>query len=109
MQGVVDQTGQADDSVDVVIAVNNFTLRHDWNAALTELSRVLRPCGRLLVSAHAKWLPEGSAALATAVWRANFVNIRTTTWEPPSRGASTAAQIMAIAPHHPKHEPAPQP
>jgi SAM-dependent methyltransferase len=81
-----------------VLAVNNVQLWPDWPAGFGELHRVLRPGGRLLLSAHDKWLPGGLAALTAAVTAAGFDNIRTWTWEPPGRGATTAAQLSARRP-----------
>ncbi|MFD1047847.1 helix-turn-helix domain-containing protein, partial [Kibdelosporangium lantanae] len=60
-------TGQPDASVDVVFTVNNVMLWPDWDAGFAELHRVLRPDGRILVSAHEKWLPGGLQALTAAV------------------------------------------
>lgn len=94
-----ENTGQPDGSVDVVLSVNNVMLWPDWQAGLTELRRVLRPGGRMLLSAHNKWLPGGLTALTTAVERAGFQDIETWTWEPSGRGATTAAQLRARRPN----------
>ena len=96
--GDAENTGQPDASVDVVLSVNNVMIWPDWHAGFTELHRVLRPGGRMLLSAHDKWLPGGLTALADAVGMAGFDDIRTWTWEPPGRGASTAAQLQARRP-----------
>jgi SAM-dependent methyltransferase len=96
--GDAENTGQADASMDVVLSVNNVQIWPDRAAGFAELGRVLRPGGRLLISAHAKWLPGGLAALAAAVEVAGFHDIETWTWEPPGRGATTAAQLRAYRP-----------
>src|SRR3977135_2801886 len=74
VRGVADHTGQSDASVDVVLAVNNVQIWPDWDAAFAELHRVLRPGGRLLLSAHEKWLPVPRHALATEVEAAGFTD-----------------------------------
>ena len=96
--GDAENTGQPDTSVDVVLSVNNVMLWPDWHVGFTELRRILRPGGRMLLSAHDKWLPGGSTALATTVDNAGFDGIRTWTWEPPGRSATTAAQLQACRP-----------
>ncbi|MFD2419054.1 class I SAM-dependent methyltransferase [Amycolatopsis pigmentata] len=97
-RGDAANTGQPDACVDVVLSVNNVMLWPDWPAAFTELKRVLRPGGRILLSAHAKWLPGGSAALAGAAENAGFREVRTWAWEPPGRASTTAAQLIAYRP-----------
>jgi arsenite methyltransferase len=91
-------TGQPDASADVVLSVNNVMLWPDWQAAFTEVRRVLRPGGRMLLSAHDKWLPGGLPALAAAVTDAGFDDVQTWTWEPPGRAATNAAQLRAHRP-----------
>ena len=98
VRGLAEDTGQADVSVDVVLAVNSVQIWPDWQAGFAEVYRVLRPGGRLLLSAHQKWLPGGLPALANAVENAGFGEVRTWTWEPPGRAAGTAAQLSARRP-----------
>lgn len=98
LQGDAANTGLPDSSVDVVLSVNNVMLWPDWHAGFNEVRRVLRPGGRMLLSAHNKWLPGGLRKLAAAVDDAGFDEIQTWTWEPPGRGATTAAQLRARRP-----------
>lgn len=92
------RTGQPDSSLDVAIAVNNVQIWPDRQAGCAELVRVLRPGGRLLLSAHQKWLPGGLSALAETVAAAGFTDVRTWTWEPPGWAAGTATQLHAVLP-----------
>ncbi|UMP00864.1 class I SAM-dependent methyltransferase [Amycolatopsis sp. EV170708-02-1] len=97
-QGTADSTGEPDDSVDVVLSVNNVQLWDDRAAGFAELFRVLRPGGRLLLSSHEKWLPVSRHELADEAAAAGFVDLQTWTWEPPGFGTSLAAQLRAIKP-----------
>ncbi|MET9611002.1 class I SAM-dependent methyltransferase [Streptomyces sp. NPDC006512] len=94
--GTAADTGEPDASVDVVISVNNVQLWPDLPGAFAELHRVLRPGGRLFLSAHEKWLPTALPALAHTVRAAGFTDVRTWTWEPPGRAPSKAAQLGAV-------------
>ncbi|MGW2564212.1 class I SAM-dependent methyltransferase [Streptomyces sp. NPDC001514] len=96
--GTADRTGMPATSVDAVISVNNVHLWPDVPAGLAELHRVLCPGGRLLLSAHERWLPGGLPALADAVRSAGFDGVRTWTWNPPGCSAGSAAQLRAIRP-----------
>lgn len=95
VQASAEQTRQPNCSVDVVIAVNNVQIWPDRQAGCTELVRVLRPGGRLLLSAHHKWLPGGPDGLADTVAAAGFTDISTWMWQPPGHMATTAAQLTA--------------
>lgn len=74
--GVAADSGRPDGAVDVVLAVNNVQIWPDRRAGLAELRRVLRPGGRMLLSAHQKWLPGGQAALTAAVQEAGFGEVQ---------------------------------
>lgn len=95
VQASTEQTRQPDCSVDVVISVNNVQLWPDQQAGCTELARVMRPGGRLLLSAHHKWLSGGPEELADTVAASGFTDISTWTWQPPGHMATTAAQLQA--------------
>ncbi|WIX83377.1 class I SAM-dependent methyltransferase [Amycolatopsis carbonis] len=95
--GAASSTGCADASVDVVLSVNNVQLWDDRAAGFAELFRVLRPGGRLLLSAHEKWLPVPRHDLAAEVTAAGFTDLQTWTWEPPGF-AALAAQLRARKP-----------
>jgi ubiquinone/menaquinone biosynthesis C-methylase UbiE len=92
--GSAEQTGQADESVDVVVSVNNVQLWDDRPAAFAELRRVLRPGGRIVLSAHEKWLPVPRHRLAAEVTEAGFTDLQTWTWVAPGFG-TTAAELRA--------------
>ncbi len=96
--GDAEDTSLPDASADVVLAVNNVQLWPDWATGFAEVRRVLRPGGRVLLSAHERWLPGGQTALAGAVEAAGFADVEVWTWEPPGRGASTGAQLRASRP-----------
>ncbi|WP_033290547.1 class I SAM-dependent methyltransferase [Amycolatopsis jejuensis] len=91
------RTGCADESVDVVLSVNNVQLWDDRAAGFAELYRVVRPGGRLLVSAHEKWLPVTRHELADEAAAAGFADLQTWTWDPPGF-AGLAAQLRAVKP-----------
>ena len=96
-RGSAEATGEADESVDVVLSVNNVMLWDDREAGFAELFRVLRPGGRLLLSAHEKWLPVSRHVLADEAASAGFADLQTWTWDPPGFTA-LAAQLRAVKP-----------
>lgn len=96
-EGSAAHTGESGDAADVVLTVNNVMLWDDRAAGFAELFRVLRPGGRLLLSAHEKWLPVSRHVLADEAAAAGFVDLQTWTWEPPGFTA-LAAQLRAVKP-----------
>ncbi|MER7115660.1 class I SAM-dependent methyltransferase [Saccharomonospora azurea] len=89
------RTGADDESVDVVLGVNNLHLWEDRAAAFAELHRVLRPGGRMVLSAHEKWLPVDRHQLAKELEAAGFTDVQTWVWQPSSLLAGRAAQLRA--------------
>ncbi|WP_415854177.1 class I SAM-dependent methyltransferase [Sinomonas sp. G460-2] len=98
--GQAQDTGQPTASADAVLTVNTVHIWPNLTAGFTEICRVLRPGGRLLLSAHQKWLPGGAPALAKALASTGFTDIETWTWNPPGRGAGTAVQLRAARSAH---------
>ncbi|HEX3780210.1 MAG TPA: class I SAM-dependent methyltransferase [Pseudonocardiaceae bacterium] len=98
VRGDAEHTGQPDAAMDVALSVNNVMFWPDLAAGLAEVSRVLRPGGRLLVSAHDRWLPGGATALGIAVRAAGFTDVQTWTWQPPGNITQLAAQLRAVKP-----------
>ncbi|RBM15928.1 SAM-dependent methyltransferase [Prauserella sp. PE36] len=96
--GTAAATGQPGESVDVVLSVNNVQLWADREAAFAELFRVLRPGGRLVLSAHEKWLPVPRHDLARELEAAGFGDLQTWVWDPPGLAATRAAQLRAWRP-----------
>lgn len=96
--GTAAATGQPDESVDVVLSVNNLQLWDDRHAALVELFRVLRPGGRVVLSAHEKWLPVPRLELGAEFEAAGFTGLQTWVWQPPGALAGRAAQLRAYKP-----------
>jgi SAM-dependent methyltransferase len=96
LPGDAEHTGQPDASVDVLLSVNNVMLWPDREAGLAEALRVLRPGGRLLMSAHERLLPDG---LTEAVRASGFADVQSWTWQPQNtRLATLAAQLRAVRP-----------
>ncbi|MEU3275526.1 class I SAM-dependent methyltransferase [Saccharomonospora sp. NPDC006951] len=96
--GTAASTGQEAESVDVVISVNNVQFWEDRNAAFGELFRVLRPGGRIVLSAHEKSLPVSRHELADELEQAGFTDLQTWVWDPPGPAAPRAAQLRAWRP-----------
>jgi arsenite methyltransferase len=88
--------GRETASIDVVLSVNTVQLWEDRVAGFAELHRVLRPGGRLLLSAPDKWLPVPRHALASEVEKAGFTDLQTWVWEPPGFFSPLAAQLRAL-------------
>jgi SAM-dependent methyltransferase len=56
--GTADQTGLADASVDRVVSVNNVAIWPDLEAAISELSRVVRAGGTVVIAWHGGTRPS---------------------------------------------------
>ncbi|UQS23432.1 class I SAM-dependent methyltransferase [Amycolatopsis thermalba] len=97
-RGSAERTGLAAASVDVAMSVNNVDLWDDRRAGLRELLRVLRPGGRLILSAHEKSLTVPRHALAAELVDAGFTDLQTWVWQPPGVTAPLAAQFRARRP-----------
>lgn len=103
-EGTAERTDQPDDSVDVVISVNNIQLWDDRGAAFAELFRVLKPGGRLLVSVHRWVLDVSEYTLIKDAEEAGFTGVRTSLQRhggmvPP------AVQLFASVDPHPRATP----
>ncbi|HKS47795.1 MAG TPA: methyltransferase domain-containing protein [Amycolatopsis sp.] len=93
--GSPEHTGLDDASVDVVLSVNDVRNWADRRAAFAELFRVLRPGGRLVLSALERRLPVSRHELADEAGAAGFTDLQTWVWEPPGPGG-LAAQLRAL-------------
>ena len=96
--GSASATGQDSGSFDAVLSVNNVHLWPDRAAGFAELYRTLRPGGRLILSAHERWLPVTRHELAAEIGAAGFADLQTWTWDPPGMGGTRAAQLRAYRP-----------
>lgn len=92
--GTANATGQPDQSVDLVISVNNVHFWEDRAAAFAELARVLRPGGRLVVSITRWMLPVTDHELVGEVESAGFTDVRASLQRYPGLTA-TALQLTA--------------
>ncbi|MXM68993.1 methyltransferase domain-containing protein [Streptomyces sp. HUCO-GS316] len=73
-EGTADDTGLPDASVDAVISVNNVTL-WDQQAAYTEIQRVLRPGGRLVIVHHRHTMNTTPEQLHEELGKAGFEEV----------------------------------
>jgi SAM-dependent methyltransferase len=79
-----------DDAADVVVSVFGVIFAQDPTTALREIARILRPSGRVLLTA---WVPAGPIdAMLTAMGR---IIGRATSTPPPTRTAWFDADVMA--------------
>lgn len=83
--GTADRTGYADAEFDCVVSVNNVAIWPDLQAGLSELHRVVRPAGRVLIAWHGGTrpsligrslvLPEGKIAHIDRRLRDTFTSV----------------------------------
>lgn len=93
-----EHTGQDDESVDVVVSVDDVQSWADRAAGFAELRRVLRPGGRLVLSALEDRLPVPRHELAAEAAAAGFTDLQTWVWAPPGPAGPLAAQVRALRP-----------
>jgi arsenite methyltransferase len=93
-----EHTGQDDESFDVVVSVNEVQSWTDRAAGFVELRRVLKPGGRLILSAPEDRLPVPRHELADEAAAAGFTDLQTWLWAPPGPAAPLAAQVRALRP-----------
>lgn len=91
-------TGHDDASVDVVLSIDDVQHWDDRAAGFAELHRVLRPGGRLVISAHEGSLPVSRHELAAEAAAAGFTDLQTWVWRPPGPIVPLAAQLRALRP-----------
>ncbi|WP_433269759.1 class I SAM-dependent methyltransferase [Actinosynnema sp. CS-041913] len=76
-EGTAARTGQEPSSVDAVVSVDNLQVWDNRPAAFHELFRVLKPGGRLIVSAHRWALGVSEYDLIKEAEAAGFTEVRT--------------------------------
>lgn len=90
--GTAEKTSCTDQSMDVAISVNNVML-WDRVPGFTEILRVLRPGGVLVLTVHRHVLPDPVDNLRTHAVAAGFVDATLT--ERPRRWNSPAVELIA--------------
>ncbi|UFU05331.1 class I SAM-dependent methyltransferase [Ruania halotolerans] len=93
--GTAEETGAEDDSVDVIVSVNNIHLWSTVGRGLAEARRVLRADGQLVISSHVRALPLPARSLIGTVKEAGFTVRHAGEWDPPSIMAGRAFQMLA--------------
>lgn len=84
-------------SFDAVVSVNNLHLWPWCSGGFRELRRVLRPEGRLVVSAHLSTIRARRQEVLQSAEECGFHVEEVRTWSPRSRLAGTAWQLRAWA------------
>lgn len=106
----------ADDSFDLIVASLVLHYLRDWEPVLTELRRVLRPAGRLVMSTHhpaMDWQahsPDDYFAVkqVTETWKKAGTSYPVTFWRRPLRSMTGAIAAAGFAIHR-LEEPHPEP
>ncbi len=94
-QGTAENTGCPDASADAALSVNNVML-WDRPAGFTELARVLRPDGRLVITVHRHVLDVSPDRLLADATAAGFVALQTSLR--PRKRNSPAVELLARLP-----------